>query len=283
MADQITARGIVRRGSLVSSPSGAAASNPMKASRQKIMPWNAGFNPSSPGTKTLNVLLSAFTMRSVEMSRKIRYLDDAQHEAGPGGEPDAPVGQAPDHQAAQDRQCDPRELEVDAEVRRQEDRAVEPEPAEQKRHDERLREGEAPGDEPPEERAEPAPDVGVHPACRGQVPGQLGHREGGEQDRDHREQHGERRDAAGEGCGGADRQGGRNGRRHVGDRLEQHLGESDGVRAPAMGFPLRLPRLRSRECPPPMPPLVTTRRALASRQRGAYACVQSSDRFRRRS
>ena len=38
IADQTTARGIVRRGSLVSSPSGAAASNPMKASRQKIMP-----------------------------------------------------------------------------------------------------------------------------------------------------------------------------------------------------------------------------------------------------
>ena len=161
--------------------------------------------------------------------------------------------------------ADPRELDVDAEVRRQEDRAVEPEAAEQERHDERLGEGEAPGDEPAEERAEAAPDVGVHPAGRRQVAGQLGHREGREQDRDHREQDGERRDAAGERCRGADRQGGRNRRRHVGDRLEQHLGESDGVRAPAMGFPLRLPRLRSRECPPPMPPLVTTRRALASR------------------
>ena len=59
------------RGSAVSSPSGAAASKPMKASRQKIMPWNAGSTPSSPGMKTLSVFSSALMMSRLEMSRKI--------------------------------------------------------------------------------------------------------------------------------------------------------------------------------------------------------------------
>ena len=40
----MSARGITRRGSWVSSPSGAAASKPMNARRQKIMPWNAGLH-----------------------------------------------------------------------------------------------------------------------------------------------------------------------------------------------------------------------------------------------
>ena len=63
---------MVRRGSEVSSPSGAAASKPMKASRQKIIPWKAGFTPSAPGTKTLAVFRSpAFTISSAEMTRKI--------------------------------------------------------------------------------------------------------------------------------------------------------------------------------------------------------------------
>jgi hypothetical protein len=43
----------------------------MKASRQKIMPWKAGWIPFSPGTKTLRVFSSAFTMSSAEMSRKM--------------------------------------------------------------------------------------------------------------------------------------------------------------------------------------------------------------------
>ena len=47
-----TARGIVRFGSRVSSPSGAAASNPTNASRQKTMPWSAGMKPPSAGMKT---------------------------------------------------------------------------------------------------------------------------------------------------------------------------------------------------------------------------------------
>ena len=67
----MTARGIVRRGSRASSPSGATASKPMNASRQKIMPWKAGSTPASPGTNTLSVFCSALTMRSAEMSRKI--------------------------------------------------------------------------------------------------------------------------------------------------------------------------------------------------------------------
>ena len=72
MVDQITARGIVRRGSRVSSPSGAAASKPMNASRQKIMPWKAGSHASSPGMKTLSVFFDpAFTISSVEMKTKI--------------------------------------------------------------------------------------------------------------------------------------------------------------------------------------------------------------------
>ena len=67
----MTARGIVRRGSLVSSPSGAAASKPMNASRQKIIPWKAGRTPSAPGRNTFSVFWSAFTMSSAEISRKI--------------------------------------------------------------------------------------------------------------------------------------------------------------------------------------------------------------------
>jgi hypothetical protein len=43
----------------------------MKASRQKIIPWNAGRTPSSPGRKTLAVFSGAFTMRSAEIRRKI--------------------------------------------------------------------------------------------------------------------------------------------------------------------------------------------------------------------
>jgi hypothetical protein len=65
------ARGIVRLGSRASSPSGATASKPMNASRQKIIPWNAGRTPSSPGRKTLIVFCGALTIRSVEISRKI--------------------------------------------------------------------------------------------------------------------------------------------------------------------------------------------------------------------
>ena len=67
----MTARGIVRRGSRVSSPSGAAASKPMKASRQKIIPWKAGRTPSAPGRNTFSVFCWAFTMSSDETSRKI--------------------------------------------------------------------------------------------------------------------------------------------------------------------------------------------------------------------
>ena len=65
------ARGIVRLGSRASSPSGATASKPTKASRQKIIPWNAGRTLPSAGMNTLTVFLGALTISSVEMSRKI--------------------------------------------------------------------------------------------------------------------------------------------------------------------------------------------------------------------
>ena len=225
----MTARGIVRRGSLVSSPSGAAASKPMNASRQKIIPWKAGRTPSSPGRNTLSVFWSAFTMSNAEINRKIDDLDDPEDDARPRRDPDAPVGEPPDDEPAQDRQPEPGVFEVDSEVGRQEDRAVEAEPSEEERHDQGLGQREAPRDEPAEERSEAVADVGEHPAGGWQVLRELGHGVRREQHRDHREEHGQGRDAAGERRGRADRQCRRHSGRHVGDRLEQHLGQPDGV------------------------------------------------------
>ncbi len=52
------ARRVFRFGSRVSSASGAAASKPTNASRQKTMPCRAGWTPPSPGRNTETVLLS---------------------------------------------------------------------------------------------------------------------------------------------------------------------------------------------------------------------------------
>ena len=63
---------MLRRGFRASSPRGAAASKPMKASRQKIIPWNAGWTPPSPGMNTLAVLRDpALMISSSEMNTKI--------------------------------------------------------------------------------------------------------------------------------------------------------------------------------------------------------------------
>jgi hypothetical protein len=43
----------------------------MNASRQKIIPWNAGRTLPSAGMKTLTVFCGALTISSVEISRKI--------------------------------------------------------------------------------------------------------------------------------------------------------------------------------------------------------------------
>ena len=48
----LAALGIVLRGSRLSSARGAAASKPMKASRQKTIPWKAGWIPLAPGMNT---------------------------------------------------------------------------------------------------------------------------------------------------------------------------------------------------------------------------------------
>jgi hypothetical protein len=65
------ARGIVRRGSRASSPSGATASKPTNARRQKIIPWKAGRTLPSAGMNTLTVFCGALTISSAEISRKI--------------------------------------------------------------------------------------------------------------------------------------------------------------------------------------------------------------------
>ena len=68
----MTAHGMLRRGFRASSPRGAAASKPMNASRQKIIPWKAGWTPPVPGMNTSAVLRDpALTMRSSEMNTKI--------------------------------------------------------------------------------------------------------------------------------------------------------------------------------------------------------------------
>ena len=63
---------MVRLGSRVSSPNGAAASNPTKASRQKIIPWNAGRTLPLSGMKTLSVFLEpALATSSADTNTKI--------------------------------------------------------------------------------------------------------------------------------------------------------------------------------------------------------------------
>ena len=66
------ARGIVERGSRVSSPSGAAASNPTNARMQNTMPWNAGWTLPSGGMKTAVLIgCEALMISSSETTRKI--------------------------------------------------------------------------------------------------------------------------------------------------------------------------------------------------------------------
>ena len=66
------ARGMVERGSRVSSPSGAAASNPTNARMQKTMPWNAGWTLPSGGMKTLAFTgCDEFAINRTETTRKI--------------------------------------------------------------------------------------------------------------------------------------------------------------------------------------------------------------------
>ncbi len=141
------------------------------------MPCRAGVRPSAPGMKTSTVLFDpALMMSRVEMTRKMAISMDAQDDPGPGAERDAAVQQPPGQQAAGDGQDGPHLGELDAQVGRDEDRAEEPEAAEQERGDQGLGQGECPAHQPAEEGSQPAADVGVHAARRGQVAGQLAKR-----------------------------------------------------------------------------------------------------------
>ena len=121
------------------------------------MPWKAGFTPASPGTNTLRVFCSALAISSAEMSRKMAISMMPSTTPVARRQADAAVVEPPHDQSAQDREHDPGKLEFDAEVARQEDRAIEAEAAEQERHDERLGDREAPRHHPAANEPSPRP------------------------------------------------------------------------------------------------------------------------------
>ena len=105
----MTARRIVRFGSRVSSASGAAASKPTNASRQKTMPWSAGLRPSVAGSEDRQRVPRAGVDDQQERDERGRSPISIKPEgdADPGRDRDAAVDQPPDDDAAEDRQRQP--------------------------------------------------------------------------------------------------------------------------------------------------------------------------------
>ena len=242
----MTARGIVRRGSLRLLAERRRRLEADERQQAEDHPLEGRSHAIVAGQEHAQRVLVRVHDEQRRDQQEDHDLDDAEDDARPRRDPDAPIDEPPDDEPAQDRQPEPGVFEVDAEVGRQEDRAVEAEPSEEERHHQGLGQREAPRDEPAEERSEPVADVGEHPSGGWQVLRELGHGVRREQHGDHREEHGQRRDPAGERRGRADRQCRRHSGRHVGDRLEQHLGQARWRRAPATG---------------PLPPLVARTRS----------------------
>ena len=192
------------------------------------MPWSAGLRPSAPGVNTDSVFREPALM--IEQERNEQEdpdLDQAEGHADARRDRDAAVDEPPDDQPAQHREWEPQEIVRESGQRRDQGRPEQPEGREQRGRNDRLGKQERPGHQPAGERAEAARDVGVHAARRGQVAGELTDRVGREHGRDEREDDRQGRIAGGEQRGGPDREGRGDRRRHVGDGLEQDLGEPD--------------------------------------------------------
>ncbi len=159
----MTARGIVQRGCLASSPSGAAASKPMNARIPKTIPLKTpekSLEASGLTFSGLNACRFSWSKfeRSIQIERprKIVISNAPEHDAGPGREADVAVRQDEDDQGGGEdppRPADvPPDLVLDDVIGRPR------EDEEEERGDERCEEHEA----PPREEARAGPERRAH-------------------------------------------------------------------------------------------------------------------------
>ena len=161
--------------------------------------------------------------------REHQDLEQAENGAGAGAEADPePAEHEHGHGGRQGRH-DPPGVVAPAEllVEGAGDHVAEDE--EQQGRHQRLHERIAPADQEADGRVQPAGGVGVEAAGRGQAPGQLPDRDGHQQAADQGEEHRQGQGPGGEVGPDDDREGDRRRRGHVGDGLEQHLPEADGL------------------------------------------------------
>ena len=232
----MTARGIVQRGCLASSPSGAAASKPMNARIPKTIPLKtpeksleaSGFTFSglnacrfswskfersiqSERPRKIAISNAPSTMPARVERRTSRYVRTKTISGG-GEDPPRPADVPPD-------------LVLDDVIGRPR------EDEEEERGDERCEEHEAPPREETRVRPERGAHVRVEAARRRHLLRELADRARHERAGDRGEEHGERKRLPGERHRNEEREGHRRRGRHVRDRLEERLREPDRMLA----------------------------------------------------
>jgi hypothetical protein len=233
-AEPITARGIVRRGLRASSPNGAAASKPMKARIANTIPLKV---PSKVPTSLLWGL-KVWSVRSPVFDRIIQsdsatktLIEDAEQDADVGGQAHVAVGEEEDDRCGDQDPDPPLACPVPAHVRSHDVGRGPGEDQEEERRDGRLEENEDPPDHEPDGGAERAAHVGVEPAGRRHLLGQLANRVRDEQAGDEGDEDGKRQRGPRELDRYEDRERDRRTGSHVRDRLEEGLRQADRVLA----------------------------------------------------